>query len=43
VVLYVDGAMLGPSGPATAAVSLTEELVRGSIEPRRPALSTESP
>jgi AcrR family transcriptional regulator len=39
--LYVDGAMLGPSGPATAAVSLAEELVRGSIEPRRPAPTTE--
>lgn len=31
--LYIDGAMLGPKGPATAAVALAEDLVHLAIEP----------
>jgi AcrR family transcriptional regulator len=30
--VYIDAAMLGRRGPATAAVALADELVRGSIE-----------
>jgi AcrR family transcriptional regulator len=33
--LYINGAMLGPNGAATAAVAFAQELVRGSIEPAR--------
>jgi AcrR family transcriptional regulator len=31
--LYIDGTMLGPGGPAAAAVALAEELVSMAIEP----------
>jgi AcrR family transcriptional regulator len=31
--LYVDGAMLGPRGPARAAVALAEDLVAAATEP----------
>lgn len=40
--LYLSGAMLGPNGPATAAVALAEELVRASIEPPSPGPSATS-
>ena len=31
--VYIDGAMLGARGPATAAVAFAEDVVRQSIEP----------
>jgi AcrR family transcriptional regulator len=40
--LYLSGAMLGPNGPATAAVAFAEELVRASIEPPSPGASATS-